>query len=298
MENKEIMTVSKAPKERKIDGEKTLKTVIRAITYIMLTIGAIVLFFPYLWMVLTSFKTQPESISLTIQLFPEKFVLSAYQELWAKVPFLSGVKNTLIIEFSVIIVGTFVSTMAAFSFAKLKLRHKTFWLLFLMSGMMVPYAALMLPQYRAFQALNMTDSLWPLILPGFFGNISMMFFLIQYMKGISNSYFEAAKIDGASEMKQFLVIMLPLVKTAISAQVIFWFIGIWNDFFAPEIYLDTKEKMTLQPLLQRINTDNAGGGNYPMIMAGAVLASIPMMIIYVTCQKYFIESLAISGVKG
>ena len=298
MENKEIMTVSKAPKERKIDGEKTLKTVIRVITYVMLTIGAIVLFFPYLWMVLTSFKTQPESISLTIQLFPEKFVLSAYQELWAKVPFLSGVKNTLIIEFSVIIVGTFVSTMAAFSFAKLKLRNKTFWLLFLMSGMMVPYAALMLPQYRAFQALNMTDSLWPLILPGFFGNISMMFFLIQYMKGISNSYFEAAKIDGASEMKQFLVIMLPLVKTAISAQVIFWFIGIWNDFFAPEIYLDTKEKMTLQPLLQRINTDNAGGGNYPMIMAGAVLASIPMMVIYVTCQKYFIESLAISGVKG
>jgi multiple sugar transport system permease protein len=188
--------------------------------------------------------------------------------------------------------------MAAFSFAKLKLRNKTFWLLFLMSGMMVPYAALMLPQYRAFQALNMTDSLWPLILPGFFGNISMMFFLIQYMKGISNSYFEAAKIDGANEMKQFLVIMLPLVKTAISAQIIFWFIGIWNDFFAPEIYLDTKEKMTLQPLLQRINTDNAGGGNYPMIMAGAVLASIPMMVIYITCQKYFIESLAISGVKG
>ena len=298
MENKEIMTVSSAPNGKKIDSEKTLKTTIRVITYVMLTIGAIVLVFPYLWMVLTSFKTQPESISLTLQLFPEKFVLSAYQELWAKVPFLSGVKNTLIIEFSVIIVGTFVSTMAAFSFAKLKLRHKTFWLLFLMSGMMVPYAALMLPQYRAFQALNMTDSLWPLILPGFFGNISMMFFLIQYMKGISNSYFEAAKIDGASEMKQFLVIMLPLVKTAISAQVIFWFIGIWNDFFAPEIYLDTKEKMTLQPLLQRINTDNAGGGNYPMIMAGAVLASIPMMVIYVTCQKYFIESLAISGVKG
>ena len=298
MENKEYTTVSNAPQEKKIDNEKVFKTVIRVITYVMLTIGAMVLVFPYLWMLLTSFKTQPESISLKLQLFPEKFVLSAYEELWAKVPFLSGVKNTLIIEFSVIIVGTFVSTMAAFSFAKLKLRNKTFWLLFLMSGMMVPYAALMLPQYRAFQALNMTDSLWPLILPGFFGNISMMFFLIQYMKGISNSYFEAAKIDGASEMKQFLVIMLPLVKTAISAQVIFWFIGIWNDFFAPEIYLDTKEKMTLQPLLQRINTDNAGGGNYPMIMAGAVLASIPMMIIYVTCQKYFIESLAISGVKG
>ena len=298
MENNEFMTVNTAPKKTTVDREKATRTVIRIITYVMLTIGAIVLVFPYLWMVLTSFKTQPESISLTLKLFPEKFVTGAYSELWAKVPFLSGVKNTLIIEFSVIIVGTFVSTMAAFSFAKLRLRHKTFWLLFLMSGMMVPYAALMLPQYRAFQALNMTDTLWPLILPGFFGNISMMFFLIQYMKGISNSFFEAAKIDGASEMKQFLVIMLPLVKTAIAAQVIFWFIGIWNDFFAPEIYLDTKEKMTLQPLLQRINTDNSGGGNYPVIMAGAVLASIPMMVIYITCQKFFIESLAISGVKG
>lgn len=298
MENNEFMTVNTAPKKTTVDREKTTRTVIRIITYVMLTIGAIVLVFPYLWMVLTSFKTQPESISLTLKLFPEKFVTGAYSELWEKVPFLSGVKNTLIIEFSVIIVGTFVSTMAAFSFAKLRLRHKNFWLLFLMSGMMVPYAALMLPQYRAFQALNMTDTLWPLILPGFFGNISMMFFLIQYMKGISNSFFEAAKIDGASEMKQFLVIMLPLVKTAIAAQVIFWFIGIWNDFFAPEIYLDTKEKMTLQPLLQRINTDNSGGGNYPVIMAGAVLASIPMMVIYITCQKFFIESLAISGVKG
>ena len=298
MENNEFMTVNTAPKKTTVDREKATRKVIRIITYVMLTIGAIVLVFPYLWMVLTSFKTQPESISLTLKLFPEKFVTGAYSELWAKVPFLSGVKNTLIIEFSVIIVGTFVSTMAAFSFAKLRLRHKTFWLLFLMSGMMVPYAALMLPQYRAFQALNMTDTLWPLILPGFFGNISMMFFLIQYMKGISNSFFEAAKIDGASEMKQFLVIMLPLVKTAIAAQVIFWFIGIWNDFFAPEIYLDTKEKMTLQPLLQRINTDNSGGGNYPVIMAGAVLASIPMMVIYITCQKFFIESLAISGVKG
>ena len=288
-------TISITSRERK---DKALLITVRVFTYIILTIGALLLLFPYVWMVLTSFKTEPETMSLTFKLLPEKFVTTAYSKLWETVPFMNGVLQTLKIEFSVILVGTFVSAMAAFSFAKLKLRHKNFWLLFLMSGMMVPYAALMLPQYRAFQAMNMTDTLWPLILPGFFGNISMMFFLIQYMKGISNSFFEAAKIDGASEMKQFLVIMLPLVKTAIAAQVIFWFIGIWNDFFAPEIYLDSSEKMTLQPLLQRINTNNSGGGNYPIVMAGAVLASIPMMVIYITCQKFFIESLAISGVKG
>lgn len=268
------------------------------LTYLILTVGAIILVFPYVWMILTSFKTPAEALSLELKLFPAKFVLDAYKNLWADIPFLSGVKQTLKIEFSVIIVGTFVSAMAAFSFAKLKLRFKNFWMLFLMSGMMVPYAALMMPQYRTFQKLNMTNTLWPLILPGFFGNVSMIFFLTQYMKGISNSFFEAAKIDGAGEMKQFLIIMLPLVKTAIAAQVIFWFVGIWNDFFAPEIYLDSTDKMTLQPLLQRINANNKNGGNYPTMMAGAVLASLPMLVIYTTCQKFFIESLAISGVKG
>ena len=209
-----------------------------------------------------------------------------------------GVLNTIIVEVSVIGVGTLVSALAAFSFAKLKLRYKNFWLLFLMSGMMVPYAALMMPQYRAFYALHMCDTLWPLILPGFFGNISMMFFLVQYMKGISNSFLEAAKIDGAGYLRMFFSIMLPMIKTAIAAQVIFWFIGIWNDYFAPAIYLDTMEKMTLQPMLAQINANNQGGTNLPLIMAGAVLSSIPMLVIYGTCQKFFIESLAISGVKG
>lgn len=296
MENSE-MILNNVHDSRSKD-KKALKIALRVGIYILLSVGALILVFPYVWMVLTSFKTQPETISQELVLFPKKFVTTAYSELWEKVPFMTGVFNTLKIEVSVIIVGTFVSAMSAFSFAKLKLRHKNFWLLFLMSGMMVPYAALMLPQYAAFQALMMTDTLWPLILPGFFGNISMMFFLIQYMKGISNSFFEAAKIDGASEMKQFLVIMLPLVKTAIAAQVIFWFVGIWNDFFAPEIYLDSPEKMTLQPLLQRINTESSGGNNFPMMMAGSVLASLPMLVIYTTCQKFFIESLAISGVKG
>ena len=187
--------------------------------------------------------------------------------------------------------------MAAFSFAKLKLPHKTFWLLFLMSGMMVPYAALMLPQFRVFQTIGMFDTLWPLILPGFFGNVSMLFFLVQYMRGIPNAYFEAARIDGAGHFTCFIRIMLPLVKTAIAAQVIFWFIGIWNDYFAPSIYLITPGRMTLQALLGSLNP-SMNRQYLPMALAGAVLSSIPMFVIYLSCQKFFIESLAISGVKG
>lgn len=271
---------------------------LRVVIYALLVAGAFLLVFPYLWMLLTSFKDDYEAMSLTLVLFPKKWIFTNYSEIWTVVPLLRGVANTLIVEVSVIAVGTFVSSMAAYSFAKLKLRHKTFWLLFLMSGMMVPYAALMMPQFRAFMALNMFDTLWPLILPGFFGNISMMFFLIQYMRGLPNAIFEAAKIDGANYMRSFISVMLPMIKTALAAQIIFWFIGIWNDYFAPAIYLKSYEQMTLQPMMARINSDNSGGTNLPLIMAGAVLSSIPMLAIYISCQKFFIESLAISGVKG
>ena len=109
---------------------------------------------------------------------------------------------------------------------------------------------------------------------------------------------EAAKIDGAGYMKIFTTIMLPMTKTAIAAQVIFWFTGIWNDYFAPAIYLKDQTKMTLQPMMAFINSNNSGGTNLPLIMAGAVLSSLPMLIIYSTCQKFFVESMAISGVKG
>lgn len=274
------------------------KIIVMSIIYIILIIGALSMIFPYFWMLMTSFKDDLEAISLVLKIFPENFIVKNYGIIWERVPLLRGVFNTLIVEISVICIGTFVTALAAFSFAKLKLKFKTFLLLMLMSGMMIPYAALLLPQYRAFMALNMTNTLFPLILPGLFGNITMMFFFIQYMKGIPSAFFEAAKIDGAGYMTMFIKIMLPLVKTALAAQIIFWFIGIWNDFFAPSIYLKNYDVMTLQPMLAKLNNDNAGGTNLPLIMTGAVLSSIPMLVIYITFQRFFIESLAISGVKG
>lgn len=287
----------KPQKGAKEKRELVLKIFLKVFTYIIITFGAALLVFPFLWMLLSSFKTVDEA-TLRFTFFPEVWTGANYSDLFTGVtdfPIFKAFGNTVLIEVSVIVIGTFVSAMAAFSFAKLKLQHKTFWLLFLMSGMMVPYAALMLPQYRAFDSLGMTDTLWPLILPGFFGNVSMIFFLIQYMKGIPNAYFEAARIDGANHFTCFILIMFPLIKTAIAAQVIFWFVGIWNDYFAPSLYLTTRGKMTLQVLLGQLNN---GLQYLPMALAGAVLASIPMFVIYISCQKFFIESLAISGVKG
>ena len=272
---------------------------LRVLIYALLILGAVLIVFPFVWMVLGSFKTPLDANSAEFRFLPVEWVTNNYTDLFtnANFPIIKSFFNTVIVEVSVIVVGTFVSALAAFSFAKLKLQHKTFWLLFLMSGMMVPYAALMLPQFRAFQSMNMFDTLWPLILPGFFGNVSMIFFLVQYMRGIPNAILEAARIDGAGHFTSFVRVMFPLVKTAIAAQVIFWFIGIWNDYFAPSIYLITPDRMTLQALLGSLNP--AQNRQYlPMALAGAVLSSIPMFVIYLSCQKFFIESLAISGVKG
>ena len=201
--NENIVLVSNSRKNYNVS-----KILAKILIYIVLIAGAALMVFPYVWMFLTSFKSPIEAMSLRLTLFPEKWITENYSIVTAEIPFFTGIWNTVKVEVSVIVVGTFVSSMAAFSFAKLKLRHKDFWLLFLMSGMMVPYAALMMPQFRAFMALNMFDTLWPLILPGFFGNISMMFFLIQYMKGISNAYFEAAKIDGAGYMRMLHISVL------------------------------------------------------------------------------------------
>ena len=307
MENK-IFNGAPEQNENALPERKTPKEIamialtigVRVLIYLLLILGAVFIMLPFLWMLLGSFKTANDANALEFSLFPKEWIGTNYTDLFSDTtnfPILAAFGNTVLVEVSVIIVGTFVSAMAAFGFAKLKLKYKTFWLLFLMSGMMVPYAALMLPQFRAFQELGMFDTLWPLILPGFFGNVSMIFFLIQYMRGVPNAYFEAARIDGASHFRCFITIMFPLIATAISAQVIFWFIGIWNDYFAPAIYLVTPSHRTLQALLGSLNP--AGNSqSLPRALAGAVLSSIPMFVIYLSCQKFFIESLAISGVKG
>ena len=201
------------------------------------------------------------------------------------------------VEVPVILVGTFTSALGAFAFAKMRLPCSRALLLTLMSSMMVPFAALFLPQYQIWSSLNLTNNLLPLILPGLFGNISMVFFFIQFMGGIPNALLEAAKIDGCGYFKSFVYIMLPLLWPAMAAQGVFWFLGIWNDYFAPSIYLTKEEVMTLQPLINRLNATQ-GGRDFPLVMTGAFLSSIPLIAVYLAFQKYFMSALSItSGIK-
>lgn len=265
---------------------------------LLLIIGMVSMLAPYIWMFLTTFKTPQEAFSIIPTWFPESWDFQHYVSIFTDYNFIGSIMNTLIIEVMVVTVGTLVSAAAAFAFAKLYMPGKKTILLILLSSMMIPYATVMLPQYQAYQALGLTDTLWPLIIPGFFGNVAMMFFLIQYMKGIPKGLIEAAKIDGASYPRIFFTIILPLSKPAIAAQIIFWFVGIWNDYFAPSIYLTNPNVQTLQVLIASLNSSFASGTNYPLLMTAAFLASIPMILIFMIFQKYFIHMSVMSGVKG
>lgn len=275
-------------------GEKVVYIIASAFVWIM----ALTMLFPFFWMFSSALKSIAENQSTSLIIWSANPNWGIFQELFSKVNFGRAILNTVIVEICVIPVGTFVSSLAAFAISKLRFRHKKTLLVILMTSMMIPYCAVMLPQYRAFDSLGMVNTLWPLIIPGMFGRISMMFFLITYMKGaIHNSVVESAKIDGASYFRMYWQIALPASKTAIAAQVIFWFVAIWNDYFAPSLYLTDPEQRTIQVLINMLNSETSGNLGLPLMMAASFLASIPMIIFFLIFRNMFVANLSLSGVK-
>ena len=280
--------VSKATRARRIIG--------LVCCYIFLIVTCFTCVFPFLWMVLSSVKTSAEAVNtLTLTFFSKDPQWGNYPLVFEKINIFRGLLNTLAIEFTTIPFCVFMSGLSAFAFSKMELKHKDVHLMVQLSALMIPYACVVLPLYRAYYKLNLTDTLWPLILPSLFGGVSMMFFFVQFQRSISNAIFEAAKVDGAGYMRQYVSIMMPIMGPAIAAQVIFMFVGNWNDYFAPSLYLTIEKAMTLQLMIKSLSDSQV---DLPVSFAGAVVASIPLYIIYIIFQRYFIEGMAISGVKG
>lgn len=232
------------------------------------------------------------------QWIPDPFVWENYVRIWTAGPLLSGIKNSLIVAGSVTIVGTIFSALAAYAFAKMRVPFRDGFFLILLSGLMIPYPTLMIPQFVMFSQWGWVDTLLPLIVPGIFGNIMMIFFLRQYLTSVPDSMLEAAKIDGAGYLQTFGRMVVPLIRPAIAAQFILWFMAIWNDYLAPIIYLNTPEKQTLQLVIASFNAQYAIQTDYPLIMAASFVALIPVLLIFLIFQRQIIESIALTGSKG
>lgn len=263
---------------------------------VILLIGAIFTLMPLLIMVLTALTKDAYQMSFPYRVIPKPWYFGNLTEVWKLIPLARGFLNTIIVTGSVTIVGTLVSALAAFAFAKIEFPGREKMFLVFLATMMIPFAVLLIPQFVGFSKLNWVDTLLPIIVPGLFGNVAVIFFLRQFFRGIPDDLIHAAKIDGAGYFKIFFKVILPLGAPAIAAQGILSFMGCWNDFFGPMIYLNSPEKQTIQVLLT--NFQGQYSSNYSLIMAAALMAMLPLILIFLFAQKYIIESIAISGIKG
>ena len=278
---------------------KTKKTIlVDRIIFLVLLIGAIAMVFPLVYMLLSSFMTKNQILSADFSIIPHPWKFGKYSEVLQKPEFLRGIRNTMLVAVPVLLVGSFTSSLAAFSFSKLRFKGKNGIFLGLLATMMIPFAVVMIPQYVMFTKMGWTDSLLPLIIPGLFGNVGIIFFLRQNLTSIPDSIVEAAKLDGCSYFRMYRSIFLPLMKGALMTQLILWFMGIWNDYLAPTIFIQSEEWFTLQVVIRAFNAYYAVNSDYPLIMAASVLSILPTLLLFFFFQRYIIESMAVSGVKG
>lgn len=271
--------------------------IFNGIVLVLLCLGAVIMVFPLIYMVATSFMTKNQILSGQLSIIPDPWVFGKYAEVLNKGNFISGIFNTIKVEIPVLLIGGFTSSLAAFSFAKLKFRGKNAIFMGLLATIMIPFAVIMIPQYVMFTKLGWTDTLLPLIIPACFGNVSMIFFLRQNLSSVPNDLMDAAKLDGCGYFRTFIQIFFPLMKGAVGTQLTLWFMGIWNDYLAPVIFLRSEKTWTLQVVIRSFNAYYAIQSDYALIMAASVIAMLPTITLFFCFQRVIIESVAISGIK-
>jgi multiple sugar transport system permease protein len=267
------------------------------VSFLLMLAGGVTMVLPFLWMLSTSLK-QSNLVFGPPEWIPDPVDWANYAEIWDAAPLATGLVNSTIVTVLVVVVGTFSSTMAAFAFAKLDFPHKRIIFVALLATIMIPLVVLILPQFLVYAQIGWLDTLLPLIVPGLLGNVTMIFFLRQYMLGIATELMEAAKIDGAGFFRIYWSIFLPLCKPAIAANVIIVFMATWNDYLGPLIFTSSPENSTVQLVIASLNSYHAEQTDFPLIMAASIVAVLPVVVLFTITQKYFVESFAFTGIKG
>ena len=263
--------------------------------FYFLLAGSIIMVYPFIWMVFTSLK--PRMHIYLSGLMPRVWDVSSYVQIWTEIPLLRGFLNTLLYSVPPVVAGSLVSVGAAFALSKIRFKGHNIVFLLLLGTMMVPFPAIMIPQFVLFSGMNILQTPLPLILPKLTGNVLMIFFLRQYMINIPDSLIEAAKLDGCNYFQIYYKIVLFLVGPALGAHGVLWFIAAWNDYLAPTIFIRKEIWQPVTVMVARFNAQYAINTHVPRIMAGSVVLLIPVLIVYGIFQRWIIESVMISGVK-
>jgi len=264
--------------------------------YLPLMAGCVIMIVPFVWMIMTSFKTVPETTLIPPTLFPKSFRnTAAYAQVTKSLPFLKLYYNTLIMILLRIICAVVFSSVAAYAFAKLNFPLKAVFFFIVLSQLMLPAQVFILPQYEIISALGKTDSIFALVFPALVSAFGT-FFLRQTYMGIPDDLLDAARVDGCGHFRAFLKIAFPLTKTSVAALSIFTALFAYSDLMWPLIVNTKLDKLTLSSGLSTLRGQFSV--NYPNLMAGSVLAMIPMIVIYIIFQKQFIEGIALTGTKA
>ncbi|PLS01133.1 carbohydrate ABC transporter permease [Neobacillus cucumis] len=269
----------------------------KTLVYLILILGSCVMIFPFLWLVRSSLMSNNQIFTFPPEWIPKPFMWSNFSEALSMVPFAKYFMNTMTIELLVVPGVLLSSSLAAYSFAKLRWPGRNIWFVVLLSTLMLPYAVTLIPTFMFWRSLNALNTIIPLTVPAWFGGGAFNIFLMrQFFLSIPRELEEAAYMDGAKPFTVFWRIILPLSKPVLIVVGIFTFINVWNDFLGPLIYLSDDSKFTLAIGLASFKGMLTAQWGYLMAASAAVVA--PIIVLFFICQRYFIEGITLTGLKG
>ena len=272
------------------------KGIWRGFIYTVLIIGAAIAFFPFVWLIRSSFMEMSQIFIIPPEWIPRPFAWQNYPEALTVVPFGLYFVNTLKIVGGVMCGTLLSSSLAAFSFSRLRWRGRDMIFGLLLTTMMLPYAVTLIPTFILWSRLGLVNTFVPLILPAWFGSPFYIFLLRQFFLSIPYELDEAAYVDGASPLYVYWKIILPLAKPPLIVVGIFSFMGVWNDLLGPVIYLTNPDKFTVAVGLAQFRGMYAA--QWHLLMAASTVVLLPVVILFFVAQKYFIEGIALTGLKG
>ena len=270
------------------------KTLFSIFIHLLVVVCSVIFLVPFAWMILTSLKTLEDVYKQTI--LPPSLHFENYKLAVTQIPFITYAINTITITV-LCVVGTVASSaMVAYSMSKIKWRGSKYLFPIIVATMMIPYQVTLIPLYMIWTKMGLVGTFAPLVVPSFFGVPYYIFLLRQFFKTITNSLLEAATIDGAGDTRIFVQIMIPLCKPALASVAIFTFLATWSDFMGPVLYLNKQETYTLSIGLQAFLQQHYV--QWGILMAASAIFIIPIIILFFFAQKYFIEGITVTGMKG
>ena len=270
-------------------------TIRRGLVYLALLAAAAGLLLPFYWMVMSSLKTSNDVFTIPIKWIPDTIIWHNYLTIWRKAQMLTWLKNTLVLSVAVTALQVFTGSFAAYGFSKVRFPGRSILFLMYIGTIAVPWQSYMIPQFILMSKLHLSDTLWSIVALQAFGALGV-FLMKQYYGTIPDELLDAARIDGMSEYGIYRRIMLPLSVPALASLTLLTFVTTWNDYLGPLLYLRSPSLRTIQlglnSFVAQYNAEHA------LIMTGSVLSVLPITVIFMLGQRYFIQGIATTGMKG